>query len=178
MQHKLLFIFLFICTFSFSQTKFPQDWVGQYSGSMIIGIPNKPNKTLDVDFEILEIVKDSIWSHKMTFYSEEYGTIIKDYRIVSKDKNNQQEFILDEQNGIVMELRFLNDCFYGMYTVQDFTYSTTLRHQKDGLLWDLYVVSNKKTTASQTTASDNQPAIEVVSMHPIQHQTVKLTKID
>ena len=64
---KITLVFLFFQGSLFGQNTFPSQWLGEYSGTMkISSLKGKPQQ-LKVDFEIKEIIKDSLWSHKMVW---------------------------------------------------------------------------------------------------------------
>lgn len=170
---RLLLIMLLISSLGFSQD-FPKDWIGNYKGEMVLAFSQRPNDTLDVEFIMQEKEKDSVWSYTMIYHSEKYGDITKDYLIRSKTIGDRKSFELDEQNGIVMELTFMNNCFYGMYQVMGDIYSSTMKHNGDHLYFDLYAVPVKDPRVSKIE-SDEQP-IEAFSYKPKLSQSVRLYK--
>lgn len=152
-------------------------WEGEYTGTLIAGSVGNVTDSIPVTFNLREMVADSVWEHKMTFHSERYGTIVKDYRLIKDKATDSSSYVLDERNGIQMQLTLLNDALYGMYTVLGTTYVSTLRRLPDGrLLWDLFgaPVSSKTTTFSDAT--DQMDAMEVVGLKPSLQQTVFLSR--
>lgn len=172
MRH-LLYFALFLSHISVAQ-EFPTDWVGSYSGEMILSFEHRQNDTLDVDFIMEEKVEDSLWSYTMIYHSSKYGEITKDYLIRAKSKGNKKSFELDEQNGIIMELTLMNNTLYGMYQVMGDIYSSTMRHNGDNLYFDLYAVPSKdpKTTKIQSEEQE----VEAISYKPKLSQSVRLYK--
>lgn len=166
--------FVLFAFVSIGQREFPANWLGVYSGKMVLGYEGRPADTLDVVLDIHEIIADSVWSHKMTYRSARFGDITKDYLIRKVRKDDMQHYLLDEQNGIAMPLTLMNDCFYGNYDVMDMRFINTLRLTPDGLLFDLFAASNnsKKTDVIE----EEGETIQVDSFTIGLHQTAFLTK--
>lgn len=164
-----------------AQDDFPEAWIGEYEGEMSIGYVDKPGTVAQVSYSLYEIIADSVWSHKMTFTSEVYGEIIKDYVIRAKAKGDVVNFILDELNGVAMEMSYMNNCFYSLFELGGNSYSTTFRRLADGtLLWDLYMTpySTKKVDIISNGDKTEKQTFEVTSFKPSLHQTVIFEKKD
>lgn len=164
----LAVLFCFLSISAFSQN-FPEDWLGAYNGKMLIANVGKPTDTIEVDYEMTTLEEDSIWTYKMTFYSEQYGTIVKDYKIVAKSKVNKQNYLLDENNGILMEMTLMDGTFYGIYSVMDMMFITTMRYTEDGnIYYDLFAAPMAEPTI---TSSEGEDSIEATSYGTALHQT-------
>lgn len=151
---------------------FPDDWIGNYAGNMIIGSLGRPNDTIPVEFEFKTLEEDSVWSYAMTYHSERFGTVIKDYKIVAERIGSTQRFVLDENNGIVMELSLMDGTFYGMYEVMDQLFISTMRKTEDGIYFDLFGGSVQNPTV--TSAGEGEEKVEATSHRTTFHQTVLL----
>lgn len=159
-----------------AQTDFSA-WEGHYAGQMSIDNVGQPPQTVAVSFELLPLIADSLWSHKMTFQSERHGEITKDYRLRAAIRGDTVNFVLDEQNGIEMPQTLLNDCFYGMYTIMGMTYVATLRRLPDGvLLWDLFAAPVSAQKVSEIVLQDGEDPTEMIGLRPTLQQTVFLRK--
>ena len=163
-------IFLIFCLISFSgiSQEFPKDWLGSYKGDMLIANMGRPTDTIPVEYEMVTLEADSIWSYKMTFYSEKYGTIVKDYKIVATSKDDKNNFLLDENNGIVMEISLMDGTFYGMYDVMDMMFITTMKYMDGNIYYDLFAAP---TADPMITATEGEESIEAKSYAPSLHQT-------
>lgn len=170
---QLLFLALILSHLSYGQ-EFPKDWIGSYTGEMILAFEQRPNDTLNVDFIMEEKEEDSLWSYTMIYHSAKYGEITKDYLIRAKTKGDKKHFELDEQNGIIMELTLMNNTLYGMYQVMGDIYSSTMRHNGDNLYFDLYAVPTKNPRTSKLDSDDQE--IEAISYKPKLSQSVRLFK--
>ncbi len=175
---KIITLFtLILLSCSAIAQQFPQGWTGKYTGKMILGNAGRQNDTIPCDFALLEVEKDSVWTYTMTYYSERFGDITKDYRIVRKAKGDSVNFVLDELNGILMDLTLLNNCFYGMYDVMDMRYISTIRlHGTKNLIIELFAASGENPLI--TKAVEGEDEIEAKSYKSLLHQTVLLTRKD
>ena len=176
MRLILLFCILFSITVN-AQNSFPDKWVGEYAGNMIIANRNAPNDTIPVDFALKKLIKDSVWTYRMEYHSIKFGEIVKDYRIVAVERGNKVDFLLDELNGIVMEQTIMNDCMYGMYEVMGSIYTVTLRLHDSDLIMELYgsPTENPKITVS-ISDNDKEAGIEAKSYKPRLVQSVFLRR--
>jgi len=164
-------ILLLFCLISFSSIsqEFPKDWLGSYKGDMLIANLGRPKDTIPVEYEMVTLEEDSVWSYKMTFYSEKYGTMVKDYKIVSSTKEDKNNYLLDENNGILMKLSLMDGTFYGMYEVMDMTFITTMRYTEDGnIYYDLFAAP---IADPLITATEGEESIEAKSYATSLHQT-------
>lgn len=172
------FLILLLLPFSMFAQEFPESWQGNYVGTMVIGFNGRPNDSVNVTFELNEIHSDSVWSYKTTFNSEKFGVITKDYQIVRKEKENNHDFILDEQNGILMDMTFMNGTLYGMYQVLGQMYVTTARRIDGQIYIDLFAAPTSEplvTKAEENPSDESEILIEASSYKPRLHQTVLLT---
>jgi len=181
---KYLALLLFFCTITtaYSQS-FPDDWLGSYEGEMLIGDVGRPTDTIRVTFDMETLIEDSVWSYKMAFYSDKYGTIVKDYQIAAKSKDDHQNFLFDEKNGIVMEITLMDGTFYGMYEVLNLMYISTIKYHEDGLYYDLFAAQMADPLITQTEVEEEQdkkeqmPPIIAKSYAPGLHQTAFFKRI-
>lgn len=166
---RLTILFICLCSFVAQAQEFPNDWLGSYKGKMIVANPGLKTDTIDVDFEMKTLEVDSVWSYNMIFYSNHYGTIKKDYKIVAKSKANKRNYLLDENNGIVMELTLMDGTFYGMYNVMEMMFISTMRYTDEGnIYYDLFAAPMADPTVTRTTGEES---IEATSYGPSLHQT-------
>lgn len=171
---SLSLIFAILMSFSGLSQSFPSDWMGKYSGDMLIGNINRDTDTISVLFEMNNLIEDSVWTYKMTFNSEQWGTVVKDYKIAVTKIGDNKRFVLDENNGIVMELTFMDGTFYGMYEVMGVMYISTMKYDEGELYFDLFGAPTNTPTV--TSAGEGDEKVEATSYRVTLHQTVKLTR--
>ncbi len=154
---------------------FPKEWIGNYHGEMLIGFENRSGDTLEVDFGLQEIVKDSSWTYKMTYHSQKFGEIVKDY-IIRKTGDSESGYVLDEQDGILIEMTLMDNCFYSSFEVLESIYTTTLYKRGGDLFFDLIVVSANPTKETVSKDDEDGNSFQVKSYKPTLHQSVYLKR--
>ena len=177
---KMKFILCLLALTSFASVNAQsvlESWEGTYEGEMVIGFDNRTNDSVHVLFQLLPIEMNSSWSYRMTYISDEYGQIVKDY-IIRKVEDSNVDFLLDEKDGIVIEMSLMNNCFYDMFEVMDNLYATTLRKVGDELVFDLFTASKPDGTLTKSEADEEGNVFEVTSYKPSLHQTVVLKQIE
>lgn len=170
----LLFITISLSSLFLRAQLFPEDWIGSYSGNMILGYVNQPADTIPIELEIKTLVEDSVWSHKMIYHSERFGEITKDYLIRIVSKGNRKNYLLDEQNGIIMPRSLMDNCFYGTYEVDGMLYMNTLRYLDGKLIFDLYC--SPKESVSRNNIEEEGDLFVVDSYKVTLHQTAVLSR--
>lgn len=178
MLFKIIFTLVLLGQFSLAQGQFPGDWIGKYRGEMILSNTDRPSSTVNVELDLQEVEKDSVWTYTMAYHSEKFGEMTKDYRIVRVKKDDPVHYLLDEQNGIVMELSYMNDCFFGMYEVMGTIYSSTIRmKEKDQLFFELYASPMSQPKVTYAENEEGKDPIEAKSYKPRIVQSVQLDRI-
>lgn len=162
---------------SFAQS-FPNEWIGDYKGTMIIGSFNRANDSVPVDFTMREVEKDSVWTYTMNYHSARFGELTKDYRIVRKHKADPINFIFDELNGIKMDMTLMNNCLYGMYVVMDQYFISTLYFIDGRLMFDLIIAPQNSQLVTSAKDEEGEEDIEAISYKPVMHQRVWLEKVN
>lgn len=160
-----------------AQTTFPKNWVGQYEGEMILNSAGRPSSRVSVELDLHEVEKDSVWTYTMKYNSEKFGEMTKDYRIARVIKGDSVHFVLDELNGIIMELTFMNNCFYGNYEVMGTLYSTTLRKTNDdNIIFELFAGSMAQPKITYADNEEGKDPIEAKSYKSMIAQSVVLSR--
>jgi hypothetical protein len=111
----------------------------------------------------------------MTYHSAKYGEIVKDY-IIRKTGDAKSEYILDELDGILIEMTLMDNCFYSSFEVLGNLYMTTLYKRGDDLFFDLVVVSIEPTKESTSEEDEEGNSFQVSSYKPTLHQSVYLKR--
>lgn len=157
----------------------PSIWIGEYSGIMTLNNAGSTSFTLHIDFTFKEVKKDSVWTYTMCYNSDRFGEMIKDYRILKAPDPDPTHFLMDEQNGIIMDLTFMNNGFYEFFEIEGIEgslFSTVLKRQGDDLFFEIFGSSNLPERTSHLDASEESPAMDVISYRPIFAQSVLLKK--
>lgn len=157
----------------------PSDWIGEYSGIMTLNNAGSAPFTLHIDFTFKELKKDSAWTYTMCYNSDRFGEMIKDYKILKAPDKDPTHFLMDEQNGIIMDLTFMNNGFYEFFEIEGIEgslFSTVLKMQEDGIYFEIFGSSNAPERTSHLDANEESPAMDVKSYRPTFTQSVLLKK--
>lgn len=176
MKHICCLLFVLLTLTSYSQ-EFPNDWTGFYAGEMIIGFDGRPNDTAQVEFEMLPLEEGKRWSYKMTFKSKQYGDIVKNYETrLIKDSTGREVYVLDELDGILIDVTPMNECTYDMFEVMGQIFSVSMCHDGEGIRYEIFgsLKEGKRVTNSEPDSQGQ--SFEVTSYKPILHQTVYLKR--
>jgi hypothetical protein len=168
MKLRLLYIIL-LSSFT-GKAQFPEDWIGSYSGTMYLSSNASVYDSIDVQLELQELIVKKRWSYKMTYNSARFGEMIKDYEIIL-DSNG---YLMDEQNGLYIEMAYMKDVFYEFFEVGEMLYSCTMRRIENGILFEIFGASSTSTRTSNTEADEQGIQYTVVNYKPLFAQTVLL----
>ena len=173
-------ILLMICTGTLKAQQFdPSGWIGEYSGIMTLTNSGSAPFTVHIDFTFMEIKKDSVWTYTMCYNSDRFGEMTKDYRILKAADADPSHFLMDEQNGIMMDLTFMINGFYEFFEIEGIEgslFSAVLKRQGDDLFFEIFGSSNLPERTSHLDASEDSPAMDVLSYRPTFAQSVLLKK--
>ena len=169
---RLTFFFTVLSLSSLFSQIFPKGWTGKYEGTMEIF--NGENKQqVAIDFELLELKKDSSWTYKMTYTNSNQAPIVKDYLL--QKTGASWTFQLDEKDGILIDIRLIGNVFYDFYEVNGMFFTSRLSKEKKGLFFELMGGIKgdfRKTSTGITEITD------VYSYPPVFVQRVQLKKIN
>lgn len=102
-----------------TSTKFPEDWLGEYTGNLALFNAEK-GKMMELPMTIIisetDIKNRWKWFSKTIYNGQE---IIKDYALTRHDSMPKNHFIMDENNGILLDRVLLDNAFYDYFEVGD-----------------------------------------------------------
>lgn len=175
----IIIIGLFFLSSELTQAQFPETWIGKYSGTMYLNSLDTPKDSVTVTLEIVELIKDSSWTYTMGYKSEKFGNILKDYEILKSSKDNKTDYLMDEKNGIIIELTFFDDTFYEYFEVVNMIYSTRLSKRQNNIEFEIVGAQNEATKTSLSAPQDEEEftQFEVKSYKPLFAQKVILKLI-
>lgn len=176
---SLLFILFFTNTV-FSQDFDADSWVGKYAGMMQLSSINGWKDEVHVEFEFSEVIKDSVWTYAMCYKSEKLGEMVKDYRIIKVNGTVKSAFKLDEQDGIVIDMTYMNNSFFAMFEVEGMIHTSCMSLQETTIRFEMFG-SNLESPSNITTSEplgDSNESYTVSSYKPSYAQTVMLERIN
>ena len=138
---------------------------------MILSSVSSPSDSIDVSLEIKTVHTDSVWTYKMHYVSQRIGKIEKNYFIVRKNG----QYLMDEGNGILIEMSYMNNAFYEFYTVEGMIFSTIMRKSGQDIYFEIFGANEKPTLLSESTSEgENNTQYKVNSLKPTFVQSVLL----
>lgn len=156
-----------------------QNWEGDYLGTLYLDFPDKTSDSLTLKFEFHQTENKLEYVYKFTFESEKYGNTVKNYSLKLNEKFvDNQHFILDENNGILIDVVRIKNSLYSQYTVLKGIYSTRMTFSENGVNYEIIC---GKTDGGFFTASDPKETgekYEVSSYLPFTVQQGYLHKLE
>lgn len=120
-----------------SASTFPQDWLGTYKGTLELFQAEK-GKTMELPMTIIISETDSAnhwrWYSQTWFNGKE---IIKDYTLTRHDSMPPNHFIMDENNGILLDRILLDNAFYDYFEVGNLGLYGITRKVKEGIHFEI-----------------------------------------
>lgn len=140
--------------------EFPQDYFGIYKGDLTI-TNSAGEQKLQMEFHLQPT--DSIGKYKYTLvYIVEGSRQERDYTLIEKNAE-KGEYVVDENNGILLDAKFINGTLYSMFEVQGNILTTTERFNESSM--DFTITFSGKAQANTSKTEGDDP-IDVVS-YPI-----------
>ena len=161
---KLLIILITFGCFSLSaQTdslQFPQDFYGIYKGDLHITNSNG-KQTIKMEFHLNST--DSIGKYQyMLVYVMNGNRQERKYNLLEKNVD-KGEYIVDENNGILLDAKLIDNTIFSMFEVQGNILTTTERFYEDSMDFEITFASKTNQNKSGSIGED---ATEVIS-YPI-----------
>ncbi len=177
---RIIIVILLFLSSELSHAQFPETWIGKYSGTMYLNSLNTPKDSVVVTLEIVELIKDSAWTYTMGYKSEKFGDILKDYKILKVTNENSTDYLMDENNGIFLEMTFFDNTFYEYFEVENMLYSTRLSKSSNFIEFEIIGAQNEatKTSLSVPQEDEGNNQFEVLSFKPLFAQKVLLFGIN
>ena len=140
--------------------QFPQDFYGIYKGDLQI-VNSSGRQTIQMEFHLNKT--DSIGKYQyMLVYIMNGKRQDRKYNLLEKDAT-KGDYIVDENNGILLDAKLIDNTIYSMFEVQDSILTTTERFHKNSMDFEI-TVTNK--TKKVTTGTEGEDVTEVIS-YPI-----------
>lgn len=172
MRHMLLIAFLLASLLGNAQ--FPQTWIGSYSGTMYLSGANGVYDSLNIELHIQPIENSPSWTYKMLYKSARFGESSKNY-VILKDSTG---YLMDEQNGILIEMMYSNNVFYEFFEVNEMYFACTMRKMEKGILFEIFGTSTSITRETESEPDEKNNVFLVYSRKPQFAQTALLLPIN
>ncbi|WCL80570.1 hypothetical protein PPO43_11385 [Saprospira sp. CCB-QB6] len=158
-----------------SLVQFPKDWEGRYEGEMHWYVNGQLRGVIPCRHEVLP-QKSGVWSWKTTYDSTQIlpQTVVKDYLLLEDKSQPQGHFILDEQDGILLDMILMGNSFYSQFEVNG-SRINTIDRLEGGLLYKEIVITTKDKVR-KSSAQTGKKTFEVESANSIIVQKAILKK--
>lgn len=163
MKHILVLITLLINLSAQTQNTsliFPEDYLGIYKGDLEITRPTG-NSKIAMEYHLLATDSVDVFDYKLV-YKVKSDASIRDYTLKRIDKD-KGEFIIDENNGILLHAKLIDNKLYNIFEVEGSLLTTTQRFYDNYMEFEI-VFANKKDKI-KTKESTNEGT--EVSSYPI-----------
>ena len=168
-----LFVISLSSFLSFGQENAMDTWIGHYEGIMYLEFPDKKKDQLLISLDIISIDSGKAWTQKFTYFSEKYGEIVKDYKLVRNESfTDNSHYFLDEQNGILIDEIMLNNTLFSHYQVDENFYQTRLSKTGDQLFFEIVCSKSAGGQESEIKEEDQNFKVKSTLIFTIQFATL------
>lgn len=144
---------------------FPEDFLGIYKGTLTITTSNG-DELLPMEFHLLDAPDKTRYGYKI-FYGAERDE--RSYNLVRT--HNEHLFLVDENNGIILESGFANNTLFSTYQVMGNLLNSTEKFYEDRMEFTITMAREQDTSITGTKES------AIVKNYPISiMQTATLMK--
>jgi hypothetical protein len=156
---------------------FSDDWLGIYQGELyLLHAENKQTDTVQMVFEFLRTGQASCWDYRMIYDSPKFGRQVKDYQLIKPDSLPEAMFLLDEKDGIYIQMVYMGDAFYSHFSVAGQRIISILRKEHGFLLYEIIVSNENQGMRSQNNKDESKGLFVVTSYTPFVVQRAILLK--
>jgi len=154
---KLLFLFSLICLSNISIAQehndkiFPDSYFGKYKGDLMISSDNGQQK-VPMEFHLLET--DSVGKYDyIIVYGEDENKQTRSYILVEKNASTGN-YILDENNGILLEAKVFNDKMFFLFEVSGSLITTYISFGDDQITFEVVAAQSENNLLSGGISED------------------------
>jgi hypothetical protein len=159
--------------------KFPEDWVGFYEGEMDWHSQGKLNAKIPVTIEIAKIDSlENTWLWKTIYDSTERvpRRVVKEYWVIKPDSLADHQFIMDERNGILLDMNLIDNTFYTSFEVASNRLLSTSRLVHDKLYHEILMSPLAKSRKSYAVEGKDTFHVEGLKDIVVQKAVLTLKK--
>lgn len=179
MQKQLLLFTLFLLlsactrknmTFEFlPKEKFPQSWIGVWSGELQIYSTKGLKQTVQMELEILPTDQPDVFTWALT-----YGDDTRSYELKTFDTENGL-YLIDEKNSIALESYLYHNRLVSRFEVQGNLLMCTYEKRKDQLIFEVVAGNNEiiNQDGGETIDGNEIPKVNSYSISVSQRAILK-----
>ena len=143
-------------TISSDSLMFPEDFFGVFKGDLHIN-SSKGRSTIGMEFHFNPT--DSIGKYQyMLVYIVDGNRQERKYNLITKDAS-KGEYIVDENNGILLEAKLIDNALYSMFEVNGNILTTTERFYKDAMDFEITFADKKNKLITETEGEESTTVI-------------------
>lgn len=120
---------------SFSQSTFPEKYLGVWEGNMLMMSQGKIKDSVDVIFTIAKTDEAESWTWRTQYLSEKFP-MVKDYVLRVEDKENQV-FVIDEGEGLVLYDYMFGNKLYSVFETGGFLLTSSYEFREDEIVFEV-----------------------------------------
>lgn len=150
------------------KTNFPEDWIGVYEGEMEWYSNGRLNAKIPLRVEVYKVDSlENTWGWRSTYDSTEAVPyeVVKDYLVIQKDTSIEHKYVMDEQNGILLDMNLIDNTFYTSFEVASNRILSTNKLIHDKLYHEL--IMSPVTKNRETFATEGQDTFFVDGMQEV-----------
>ena len=170
MKH-ILFILIVLLSFSAEaqEKMFPQGYVGIYKGDLEI-TNAKGKQSIGMEFHMKATDSIGIYTYKIVYIFDGKRND-RNYTLKTIDAL-KGEYVIDENNGIVLGAKFIDNVLYNVFEVGGSLLMTTEAFFEDYMTFEIVVSAKEAKTVTKAT----EDGTEVISYPVTVTQKAKLIK--
>lgn len=150
---------------------FPNDWMGDWFGTLEIHSPKGTKATLNMELHLSKTDKTNEWNY-MIVYDDGENRDERKYTLIKSD-SIPGLYEVDENNGIILtEIQMGNRMFQRFEVMDNMIYGITT-YEKDQIIWEL-ISDNDKFNYQSGKGDEAVPF--VTSFYPTTYQRAVLTR--
>lgn len=167
-----------IDTIPYTAPKFPEDWVGLYKGDLQ-WFAGKNSILVPISIEIKAIDSlENTYLWRSTYDStERFPMVVKDYILVHPDTLPEGHFLIDEKNGIYLDMILIDNSFYSCFEVNKTLLLSIDRLNADGSIYH-EIISSHLSGARESGATSDDSYFGVKSYSRVGTQKAILKRVE
>lgn len=138
-----------------AQTLFPDRCLGTWEGTLYIFSQGALPDSVPTEMSVALIIEDSTWEWKTSYLMPD-STVVKDYTLRLTDAD-QQHYVVDEGNGIVLKAYLLGDQLLSKFAVQGSWLTSCYQRAGDTLVFEI-------TSGQRLDETEGVTNYEVISL--------------
>ncbi|MBD3638071.1 MAG: hypothetical protein HUJ25_12020 [Crocinitomicaceae bacterium] len=173
-RYSLLVLLFFTLGSSISFSQLPEKWLGHYVGEL--SSVNLKGNTTQFHMELI-ISERSDSTYHFTIIYGDVDDSLRQERAYQLIPTSSSRFLLDEKNGIVLDMSLGNDRLVSVFEVNDNLLHVSYIKTKKGIRFELTSSVLTKITGGNTTDQGEEiPEVQSYSTVSFQYANLKLSK--